>query len=314
MKKAFRMILMYFVFILIGFLIGEFFYALYEDVTRFVSGTEFVLFNGESLVRISFFVLECVLILICPIMIFYRIRHTGGVLQLVAFIILGVLTWGAFMPLTIQLEDVYSRRHPLSLEKPDLTSGYFRKAGKNVYFFTNDSKTVKIDLSQEGIVEVVDQTDSEVSDLYSEATPYRDVLIHDAFEDGSSLKSFVNFDLLVFRCKRAFHQGFLSYLCFISIGFVLCSIFAFSNFFDWKLINSCALMFLTSVVLFVNGAYFLPGFSKLIDQISNFSFFRMLSQYMDAPFLCLLNVIFGLIFIVVGIIRFGTRRHAANRE
>ena len=85
MKKALKLIFMYIILIAAGLLIGTLFYSLFLDVLNFAAGRKMIILNLVELKKAFFVVASFMMILICPLLIYTRIRHKGGVLQLIAF-------------------------------------------------------------------------------------------------------------------------------------------------------------------------------------------------------------------------------------
>ena len=105
MKKALKLAVIYLIILIFGTVLGTLLYSLYLNLLGFVSGREISFFSDEELFKSVFIVMPCMLIFIIPVISYYRIRHPGGILQLIVYMVLCLLTWALLMPLTFKLKD-----------------------------------------------------------------------------------------------------------------------------------------------------------------------------------------------------------------
>lgn len=314
MKKALRLVLMYFLLLIFGTALGVVFYSLYLSLQNFVVGNEIIFFDKHNLINVAFVIGECMLLFICPLLIYLRISNKGGVGQFIAFVFLALLTWGIAYPSVIYYEGKVS--YKIETKNENLSGGYFREAGDKVYYFTTDyngnpyvdTTTVIIDKSEKGTVEIEELKYTPDFILYKNSAPYRDILIKNSFESNVSFK-ILDFSVIKQNAALAMAKGWTFWLGFLSLGLIICSLYGAAVMFNWRLINTTFLVFSTACILFVNSNYYNPVFQSFISPyIDNNKFFIFLSKYIDAPLLVLVNVLFSLIFIVVGIVRFAARK------
>jgi len=315
MKKALKLLLMYFLAFILATFAGVVFYTIYLNIQGYVAGTEFNFFQRDVLLRALFYVLYCVIIFICPLMVYSRISNKGGAGHFITFILLCCLTWLLFIPLTVKLENKVYYSSKDSSKK--LTSGYFRQDGDKIYYFTTDynvnpfidTTTIVIDTKDEGDVSIQKLASSRDFILFRNSAPYSDVLIKNIFDEGLISTPFISFSLIVNHAKDSLNKGWTFYLGFLSLGLLLCSLYGAAELFRWKLLNTGFLLSATGLILTANTLYFHPMVVSFCRQyINGRSFFLFLSRYVDYPLLVLVNVVFSLVFIIIGIVRFATRK------
>ena len=227
MKKAFGLVLTYFLFLVIGTVAGMFFYYIYLQIQSSVAGLPFEFFKKEDLLRILFYVLNCLLLFVCPAMVYRRISNKGGIAHFIFFIVLSSLTWIIFIPLVGHFEQKVS--YNIKDSSKVLTEGYFRQNGDKIYYFTSDynknpylnTTAIVIDTNEEGTVEVETLKPSRDFILFRDAAPYSDILIKKAFGQSDS-QQIISFAMISERAMTAFSKGWTFYLAFISLGSGTC--------------------------------------------------------------------------------------------
>ncbi len=313
MKKAFRLVLTYFLFLLIGTAIGMFFYYIYLHLQSSVAGQQAAFFRREDLLRVLFYVLGCILIFICPVMVYARISNKGGIAHFITFIILSGITWAVLLPLLGHFENKISYNSTDSSKM--LSGGYFRENDDKVYYFTDNynenpylnTTAVVIDTSTEGTVEIEKIKPSRDFKLFRDSAPYSDILLKKTFGE-SDKQTLVSFSLIMDHAKNAFEKGWTFWLAFLSLGLLFTSLYGAADLFRWRLLNSGFLLIMTFGILVANTLYYHPVFTSFRRQyINNRGFFVFLAKYMDDPLLVLVNVFFSLVFLIIGIVRFATR-------
>ena len=188
MKKALNLMLAYLITLLVGVSLGTVLYSFYINVLKYVAGTEIAFFAKNDMLYSLFYILFCSLIVVLPFISYYRIRHPGGVPQIIAFVILAILTWGLFIPGVYKLSEKYKTYYYEAEESVQLSKGYFRKVDDKVYYFTDDFWTTEQDVRKADAVvfdlnakgnDVIYKTVSEdpLHPLFRCAAPYRDILL-----------------------------------------------------------------------------------------------------------------------------------------
>ena len=314
MKKAFKLVLKYFLVLLIGTAIGMVFYYVYLEMQASVAGMPFSFFQKEDLLRSLLYVLGCVLLFICPAMVYIRISNKGGAGNFIAFILLSAITWAICIPALIHFEDKYVYQSKDSSKI--LTGGYFRECEGKVYYFTSNynqnpyssTTTVVIDTSDDGTVEIENIAPSRDFILFRDSAPYSDVLIKNTFGE-TTRNPIISFALIFEHARNAFSRKWTFWLGFLSLGLLISSLYGAAELFRWRLLNTGFLMTATFAILAVNTCYYHPVITSLRRQyINNRRFFIFLSRYIDDPLLVMVNVIFSLVFIIMGIVCFASRK------
>lgn len=315
MKKAFKLILMYFLTLILATAAGVLFYSVYLAIQNYVAGGSLTLFNKQGFFRALFYVFACVILLVCPAMIYVRISNKGGIGQFIAFILLSAVTWSVLIPVQLKLEDkvLYDSKDSSKV----LTGGYFRESGDTVYYFSSDYNanpyisptTVVIDTTEDGKVSIEKTDPSRDFVLFRDSAPYSDILIKKLFASESKFPVVISFSLIMQHARNAFAKGWTFWLGFLSLGLLICSLYGAADMFRWKLLNTCFMLVGTILILGANTLYFHPVVASFCRQyINGRKFIVMLNNYMDYPLLVIINVFFSLVFVIIGIIRFATRK------
>jgi len=318
MKKAIQLLLMYFILLFSTIIFGTLIYSVYLNILNFVAGKDFNLFNNYDLLKSLFFVTYCALFLIGPFLSYYRIRFTGGVPQTIVYALLILITWGLFFPGVIFLERIYESNSKITRIENRLSGNYFRKDGTKVYYFTrdfysdpisfDDTTTVIIDTKDNGSVTVEKIKEQDDFELIKDAAPYKDILIKNTF-NSHRIPYFLDFGVLIQKGKADFAKGWTFYLGFCSMGLLLGSVYALSNYFAWKMISACLLVCVTTAIYILNSLTAGGYLSKLVAKTEQIGFVAKLTNIFDNPFLVFVNTLLSLILIIVGIIIFAIRQH-----
>lgn len=317
MKKAIKLIIIYFTFLLLGIFLGTILYSLYLNTLSFVSGNEVKLFSISVFLKSAIHVSYCLVFLICPLICYYRIRHPAGIAQTIAYVILCFVTWFGLFPGVYYSNKLYVKHSKAKSEMIHLSEGYFRPGEEKIYFFTKDfdenkfiatSTGIIIDTSEEGIVTVEDVQDDFRLELNKSASPYKEIQLKKIFEKkGKAIP--VNFETLISVAKRSFERGFFSYLNFLSLALVICAIYMLSSFFEWKLLNTTFIFFVTAAILSINSVYYSPAFINIKHKIGDNKFFEMLSGPIDDPVIFVFNNLITLIFVTIFVVRIIVKKH-----
>lgn len=318
MKKAINLIIMYFLFLVAGIVIGTLFYSFYLNVLNFVAGQKLDIFDVDVLMKSLFFVSIAMCFLIFPIISYYRIRHLGGISQTVAYIILTVFTIMVLYPATIQIKKKYYDSFPQGNNISHLSGGYFRQSGDKIYFFTKDfisnpvigenTTTVIIDTSENGIVTIDKVEDTPDFPLYEDAKPCKEILVKNAFAGTISTQK-GGISVLVEKAETAFEKGLSFALGFAIIILTMASMYAVTAFFQWKFINVVLLIFNSGIVILSMGYYSSPAGEKIRMALESNKLMMNLHNYIDDPALICFYLIFSLVMIITGIVTYCVKKH-----
>ena len=320
MKKALKLALIYLVVLIVGTVAGTILYSFYLNLLDFIAGRDIVFFKDEELFKALFYVLFCMQFLTLPLISYYRIRRPGGILQLIVYIILCLLTWALLMPCSIKLRDYCSRKFKFESTTESLSPNYFRKVDNSVYYFTREFSTntqgrapeapaIIIDTSEEGDVEYRNVADYSSLSLNRKAAPFREIQLKNIFgEDENPVP--IDFKLLFSMIIRAYSSGLAHLLTLFSFVLLLCSVYAMTNLFDWRLLNAVMLFITTALILCLNSLYFSAQFYSIKVRLMNNGFLRAFGGFVSEPILFIINCFFALVIIAAGIIKFAVRKHA----
>ena len=319
MKKALTFILIYIVILFTGTLLSTILYSLYLNVTGFTAGKAIKLFNTPDILKSFFYVSACFCFLICPLLSYYRIRHSYGVLQTFAYVLIFLLTWAVIFPANAKLKNFVNRNFSYDQQREALTGGYFRKVGDKVYYLVEDynfdkaTRLIEIDTDEDLPVKYGLVFSEDDFELLTAGKNYRDVIIKSTFVD-STLPHIINFRSLVDYGERALEGGLLSYLCFLALALALSSVYGITAFFEWHLLSVCAVALFSSGILSINTLYFSPAFTSIKNHIYDISLFNFLNGFIDNSFLLVANCAISLFFITFGIVVFILHKSSVKKE
>ena len=320
MKKALKLALIYLIILILGTVLGTILYSFYLNLLGFVAGRDITFFTDEELFKSLFYVLFCMQLFILPVISYYRIRHPGGILQLVVYIALCLITWVLLLPLSFKLGNYCNRKFSFETKTESLSPNYFRKVDNDVYYITREFKqsvpgraaeapVIIIDTDEYGGVEYTNITDYPNIPLHRKAEPYREIQLKKIFgEDENPVP--INFKLLYSMIAGSYSGGLPYLLTLISFALLLCSVYGVTNFFDWRLLNAVMLFIITALIFSFNSVYFMPQFNELKMRITSNGFFRALGGVVSEPLLFILNCFFALLLIAAGVVKFSIRVHA----
>jgi len=318
MKKAINLIINYFLFLLLGLIFGIILYTLYLNSLGFISGKEVKLFTIPVLLKSGIYVAFCLVFLICPIVSYYRVRHPAGLSQTIAYVIICLITWFGLFPGLFYANKAYNNHFKVKSEITHLSEGYFRPGDEKVYFFTKEFQQDKnyiytttgivIDTSEDGKVTVENINDDFRLELNKSAQPYKEVQVKHLFDKkGRSIP--IGLEKLVAAAKRSYERGIFSYLSFLSLAVLICMLYSLSTFFEWKLLNTTLIVFITSIILSFNSLYYSTSYSALKNKVADNRFFEMLSGYIYEPVIFVINNLVTLIFIIILVVRLIVKKH-----
>lgn len=324
MKNALRLIAVYFVYLTLYVLFGTFLYSIFQNALNFIAGSEIDFFRPKTLLSSFFCIAYSACFFICPFVAVYRVRHVHGILQTAAYILICLITWFAIFPSTYFLEKKAEKYLNSDKTETMLSKNFFRESDKKIWYFTKnfdyqnendaqnerESSAVIIDKSEDGIVTFEIIENSEPANL---SKPFQEIGIKKAL-NFTKVFSFFNINSLAEVGKNAVRSGFWQYLQFLSIAFLLCSLYGISYFSDWRLLNVYAILVITIFGVFANMIFYLPATKNFRDYLNGLKFFDFLENYINEPFIFIFNIVFGIIFLVVGCIKSVTRRLKEKRR
>lgn len=317
MKKALHLIATYFVFLILSILFGTFLYLIFHNALNFVAGSEIKIFQLKKIISAFFYITFGACFFICPFIAIYRVRHLHGILQTVAYILICLITWAVIFPSFYFVEKKAQRFYQTEKKELMLSKNYFRETDDKIYFITkdfspvvndegkieNETVSVIMDKSENGIVTYEKISDSDKNGPKAKAKPFHETGIKNALK-FEKIFSLLGIGALVDVAKKSLEGGLWTYLQFLSVAFLLCSLYGISYFFVWRILNTYAIFVTTICIIFANITYYMPIFEPFRIKINNFGFLEMLGRHVEEPLLFTANIFFGIIFIVTGCIKF----------
>lgn len=312
MKKALSLLFMFIIFLFAGTFLATVFYSFFLGVLNYVAGINTTVFEFKTILKAFFYTLPLIIMLTPPVLCYYRVRHMGTYPQLITYIVISSLCWIVFLPLTLKAQEYFFKDNYIVYQKKELTPNYFRQDKNEVYYFTENLSTqpfkkdsvstVKIDTSADGSIEITEEIVSKDFILYKDAYPFTDIIIKETFS-SNNLRFLIDYKVLLNYAYTSFHKGFSFYIGFLTMALCIISLFAFTKFFIWRLLNSIFIIFSTILIFFVNSFYFNPILDQFKNKyINNNSFFTFLEKFVDNPFLCIINISIFVILLSVLII------------
>ena len=321
MKKALKLALIYLLLLVSGTILGTLVYTLYLNLLEFITGHEVIFFSDGDLYKAFFYIFYCMLIVICPVISYYRIRHPGGVLQFIVYVVLCILTWFVIFPCFMQFNEFCNSKFSFEKETEYLSSNYFRRIDDKVYYFTKDfeenaygvaeTSAVIIDLDENKDIEFTTVTSRPTEEFIRKARPFKEYQLKKIFASDSSIIP-LNFHTIIAMGTTAYRLGLPYLLTLFSFVLLLSSVYGLTNFFDWRLINAVMLFIIAACILTVNSLYYEPAFDAIKQKLGNYSFFATCRKVISEPLLFVINCGSALIFILAGIIKIAVRHHAAK--
>ena len=317
MKKALKLIGTYFIFLILSIVFGTFLYMIFHNALNFVAGNKIIVFQLKVFIPTFFYITLGTCFFICPFIAIYRVRHLHGILQTGAYILICLITWAVIFPSVSFIEKKAQKFYQNEKQELMLSKNYFRETDDKIYFITkdfspvlknngtieNETTSVVMDKAEHGIVTYEKISDFDKNSPKMIAKPFNEIGIKKAL-NFEKIFSLLGIGILVESAKKSLEGGVWTYLQFLSLAFLLCSLYGISHFFDWRILNTYAIFVTTVCIIFANITYYMPVFEPFRIKINNFGFLEMLGRHVEEPFLFTANIFFGIIFIVTGCIKF----------
>lgn len=322
MKNVLKLLLAYFLVLLIGCVIGTIIVSEFFTTLQLVVGKRQEFFSTQVLLE-SLIVVIPIIIVICPMMVcFYVSRHNSKKIStVITYIIICLVTWIVLFPAYLTFSQKFPRNIAQYLSNKSsvpsrnllLSSEYFRRDGRFVYYHIRDDlseidiEAVAIDMDGSNHTNMIMEMRYASELLQKQSFPFDDILIRDAMSFSMIPPFFNGYINILSNARSAWNSGIFSWLFFALFGAALCSVYAFVGMSSWKIINSIGIIFWTVAIVALNSSYYstLRNFIK-IPQLPGF-----LANIENAP-LALANFLFFFIFLLIGII--SAARHAASRR
>lgn len=316
MKKAIKFLAVYLFYFLAISIIGTLFYMAYLGIATTTAGQKLTLWNKDLFIKALFYVLLCTLFIVFPFIISYRIRHKGGVAQSIIYILICVVNWGILFPVLLNQANKVGYQEIREIKKIN-SAEYFRESGNEIYYFTKDLvqdgqavPSIVISPDKEQAVEYKNVTADENFVLFKVSAPYNDIFTKKAFPNDFVF-NFIEPTVIFKNAFSALEKGWTFWLGFLSLAFLISTLYCISNFFDWKLLDTALIIVVFVVIILCNTYYFMPGFLSFRLKYLSGGFFTFLSRFIDNSPIVVLNIFTSIVFIIIGLVKLFKKRKSA---
>ncbi len=323
MRKSFEMVLHFILILTAALIVGVLVYIQYVAAENLVAGCS-VDFPKKLFLYGFFKNAPTVLLLMIPLMLIYKVRHLANPgLTTLTYIFLCLTVWFVLLPLTQIGEQAIFGREKISLSKENaLTGGYFRKINDKYFYFIQDENS---ETATAQVLELFDEWNPDrfgdkanisvgkTSAFATAARPFRDTLIKQNLQSVSH-RIMKMISLYNRSVVRSWENGYISWLCFCSLGFLLASTYSMIAVSTWRMINITYIVIVQTGAIIVNTFYFFDSFfatrlflNKLFygEDFSRFQYFQ--NRLIQLP-LVAMNLAFGMLVIIAGSILTAARR------
>lgn len=307
MKKALNILSFYifgFIFMLVA---GTLIYLAYLNVLNYSAGLPVPSLGKEMFFKAFFYIGACSCIIFCPFVAVFRIRHKGGLPQLLMYILLSVVLWGILFPFFLGRANQTGFAGK-TVQQKTASAGYFRSADDQIFYFTKNLEedgmavnALVISPKNQDSIEIKEVQAKSDFVLFTQSEPYNDLFTKEVFADNRIEKAF-SFKMILIQATQALQGSWSFWLFFLSFALALVSVYGLSNFFEWKLLNSILVLTVSFLILLCNTLYFAPVFEVFKNNHLQNGLFTSLSKAMNNPPLVLINLLFSFISIVTGIV------------
>ena len=321
MAKKIGLLLYYLFFFIFGLFVITFLYVAYISCVNLVAGREFLI--TKELILLGMVWAVVFLVFLTPILLsIYKVRHLEHpVFSAIIYVFFCLLSWFVLFPLAETIQEKTNLQMIVEYEikeNTQLSGGYFRKSGYDVYYFlknANDENTdvlriYPVGFTMHGAEKDVINTSTE-STFSKRAAPFKDPCIKETFDVvPDSVVAF--FCILREVAFSAWSNGIVSWLFFCSLGLALSSVYCYAGLSSWKLVNFVFIILTEAVVLCANALYY-SSFGEGVRRLFNrhlygngdLEFFS--SRGIELP-LCVFNVLVAIAVITVPCVMKSVRR------
>lgn len=312
MKKALKLLLTYFILLILIVAAASICYSLYLIITNHVEGSKINFFDAKVFITSFFRVLTSSLIFICPICVYKLIKYKRSFSVFVTYIIICIVNWMILFPISLHFRSIYS---DVNFKQERLSERKFREDHNgNIYYFTRDfgtspltyqdTPTVVINPENLNAVSIKEIKDTPDFVLYQDAEPYSDVLVKNTISVNKKIK-IIEIEKIIDSANLALGKGPSYFLGFLAFAFALCSLYSLLNFFDWRLLTAVSIFTGSLLIILLNSLYYLPAFDLLKENLLlKSNFINYCQNYVQQPLLVIINLLIGILMSLLGIIKF----------
>lgn len=304
MKRIRNAVIIYFVMCLLGTFVGAIFSMLCMNVTNLVIGTRLPLLSLPLFIKGIFLTFPLASVVSLLLIVLYHIRHNkASFLVLVAYILLGSLTWLFLTPQALKLSFGEDMR--LGITNNVVSLGYYREDDGLVYYWASLSPDGRgegfvIDLyGQHGKAGTIYPLhDAEVQTKRPQSI-FADTIVSSAIKAPRIVASpLAVYLLLLYQGRDAASRGYSLWLSFATIGLALLSVYGLGWLSTWKLLNAFLVMIASVGIAFLNY-----GLYTNLQFLSNAWLSHTGSFGSHLPLSTCVNIFISLVFSLAGILK-----------
>lgn len=309
LQNILKLILAYILIVLVGTSACAVLYMIYTACSSIVA--------GEGLSALSFSLFLRGVLLVGPVtlmlggvfMCFYIIRHRlHKAVYISIYFVLGLVSWLILVPVCMNLYASAQNSLQQSQEKRRISPGYFRTDGTKILFYSavrenNITDGLCIDTSgradrQDRETNVYTFKNIKVADSY---TGFADPLIQKNVRMPRALELVTGtFGIFIAECHAAYEAGYLTWICYATIGLAMLAAVFLTAISKWRLVNVIIIAGNIITVFAVNitvaGGMLLPKADVFLKNSLGFM------PKNSSPIQIIFNLTYFILILVTGII------------
>lgn len=309
LQNILKLILAYILIVLVGTSACAVLYMIYTACSSIVA--------GEGLSALSFSLFLRGVVLVGPVtlmlggvfMCFYIIRHRlHKAVYISIYFVLGLVSWLVLVPVCMNLYASAQNSLQQSQEKRRISPGYFRTDGTKILFYSavrenNITDGLCIDTSgradrQDRETNVYTFKNIKVADSY---TGFADPLIQKNVRMPRALELVTGtFGIFIAECHAAYEAGYLTWICYATIGLAMLAAVFLTAISKWRLVNVIIIAGNIITVFAVNitvaGGMLLPKADAFLKNSLGFM------PKNSSPIQIIFNLTYFILILVTGII------------
>lgn len=301
--ESLKIFITYIALCLVGASTGAIFYSIYHTSTVIVAGEYITIDNFFYFFIPGLIVISPYVFTVCAMfLIFHFVRHpSNNKLPVVTFFLICLFSWFIAAPFFNSYSIKYFNEFDSNSQKIVPASGFFRRAGDNVVYYTsvdseNKAQGLCIDLSDD-VRELYTFDNMKVQNTNES---YTNSVIKNSFDIPPIINFFIDkaLELRGYAVTET-EKGYLSWIYFASLGLSLMSLISIRNLSRWRMINITITVYMVIALLTLNiQAYKTNSFlSKIVVLFSDkFKFIPFVTN----PFIVICNFIVFILFITIG--------------
>lgn len=302
LKSSIKMSGAFFLICSVGTFLVACLYMIYSACTFLVAGDALDIFSKGFFIKGFVSTLPVCIGISNVLLALFLIRHPSDkVLPLITYILIGLFSWLALLPLTNKLNLFVEGKFSEKQEVHSVSENYFRRQDDKIIYlssvneFSSDGVVIDLNARDHGVYSFTDTPFLPVE------SDFADSLIEETVSVPGFSKIFVKHSLQLIKVGQEFlAKGYIAWLWFASFGLALVSLLGLRRLSSWRLINVFLILFFAIVLFEFNASYYCElEFQKRILFMEQW-FFKF--YFIPNPSAFFINILSSIIFTAVGII------------